>query len=83
MSSAAVAVKGNVRIRFEGSATLASYKGSFERDERIIAPAAESATIRPRGIVVELTPRHFTQTAQHFLSIAKPVDCSVDEADID
>lgn len=82
MSAGAVAVKGNFRVRADESSTRASYRTSFEREQRVVATMDVSA-FRRRGNVVELTPRTFAQTAEHFLGIAKPVDYSVDEADID
>jgi hypothetical protein len=86
MSAArAVAVLGDVKVKFEGSTTRASYDGVLERDERVIAPAIPgvTATVQRRGIVVELKPRTFNETAAHFASIAKSVDWPLDEPDID
>lgn len=87
--SSAQAVLGSVRFA-RGSSTRASNNVTWdpERERRIVAKAvacvAPEIAPRPvRGIVVELKPRNFTETAAHFLSIAKPVEWSTDEADID
>jgi hypothetical protein len=73
-----------------GSANRASFEALLytELDERIVAQevtlVGEFLQYRPnRRVVLELTPRHFTQTAAHFLSIATPVDWPLDEPDVD
>jgi hypothetical protein len=88
MSSAA-AVLGNIRF-VRGSSTRASNAVSWdaEREHHMVAKAvacvATDIAPRPaRGVVVELRPRNFTETAAHFLSIAKPVQWPIDEPDID
>lgn len=87
--SSAQAVLGSIRF-VRGSSTSASNCVTWdaERDRRMVAKAvadlAPEITSRPvRGIVVELKPRNFTETAAHFLSIAKRVEWPTDEADID
>ena len=86
--SSAQAVLGSVRFA-RGSATRASTCVTWdaERERRIVAKAvacvAEAAPRPVRGVVVELKPRTFTETAAHFLSVAQPVDWPLDEADID
>lgn len=86
MSSAAVLGS----IRFErGKSTRASNAVTWdaEREHHMVARAVACVAadmVRPlRGVVVELKPRNFTETAAHFLSIARPIDWPSDEADID
>jgi hypothetical protein len=88
MSSAA-AVLGNVRF-VRGSSTCASHEVTWDTERerrtvaRVVACVAPEITPRPvRGVIVELKPRNFAETAAHFLSIAKPVEWPIDEADID
>jgi len=77
------------RLRFSFSATPASCDVTWdiEREERLTASAVASvSSASPRGsraVVVELKPRHFTETAQHFLRVATPITWPLDEADID
>lgn len=87
--SSAQAVLGSIRFA-RGSATRACNCVTWdaERGHRMMASAVaelapECAARPPRGIVVELRPRDFSETAGHFLSIAKPVEWPIDEADID
>jgi hypothetical protein len=50
------------------------------------AIAGVAAGVSPRagrGVVVELKRRHFSETADHFLRVATPVEWPLDEADID
>ncbi len=49
----------------------------------VVCVAPEFAPRATRGVIVELKPRNFTETAAHFLSISKPVEWPVDEPDID
>jgi len=87
--SSAQAVLGSIRFA-RGSSTRASNCVTWdaEGDRRAVAKAVacvapEIAPRSVRGIVVELKPRNFTETAAHFLSIAKPVEWPTDEPDID
>jgi hypothetical protein len=55
-------------------------------EERILAAVMERFMVapkRPQAVVVELTPRSFTETAVHFMKITKRVEWPIDEADID
>jgi hypothetical protein len=86
--SSATAVLGSVR--FAGGSTRASNEVTWdaEKERRMVARvvacvAPEIAPHSRRGIVVELKPRTFAQTASHFQSVAKPVAWPNDEADID
>jgi hypothetical protein len=59
-----------------------------ERDVRILAKTLSQfifeAPSQPiRGVVVELRPRTFTETAAHFLSVTTPVTWPTDQPDID
>lgn len=87
--SSAQAVLGSVRFA-RGSSTRASNDVTWdaERERRMMAKAVacvapEFAPRATRGVIVELKPRNFAETAAHFLSIAKPVEWPADEADID
>jgi len=87
MSSAA-AVLGSVR--FARSSTCASNEVTWDAEKerrmvaRVVACVAPEIAAHPRrGVVVELKPRSFTETASHFQSVAKPVAWPHDEADID
>jgi hypothetical protein len=86
--SSATAVLGSVR--FAGSSTRASNEVTWdaEKERRIVARvvacvAPEIAPHPRRGIVVELKPRTFVETASHFQSVTKPAEWPTDEADID
>jgi hypothetical protein len=87
--SSAVAVRKWDNVKFAESATRASYEAVWdvERERQIVACAVASVAPRPsratRGMVVELKPRQFSETAEHFLRVAMPVEWSHDEADID
>jgi hypothetical protein len=87
--SSAQRVLGNIRF---ATATVTkassgwSYDVAFERRivETSVAAVASATPRASRGVVVELKPRTFSETAAHFLSIAQPVEWPVDdEADID
>ncbi len=53
-------------------------------EERILAAVvATFAPEHPHTMVIELTPRTFSETAVHFMKVAKPVEWPIDEADID
>jgi hypothetical protein len=86
--SSATAVLGSVR--FTRSSTRASNEVTWdaEMERRTVARAVacvapEIAAHPRRGIVVELKPRTFAETASHFQSVARPVAWPHDEADID
>jgi hypothetical protein len=89
--SSAVAVPKWGNLRFNGSATRASFEvvWDVERQRRMVvqAIAGVAASVSPRaagrGVVVELKPRHFSETADHFLRVATPVEWPLDEVDID
>lgn len=87
--SAAAVVLGRLKIARD-TADAASYVSTWDaaRDERVtaVAVAAVMNTVHTRSssaIVVELRPRHFEETACHFLRVATPVKWPVDEPDID
>jgi len=73
------------RVRFVEDATPALPFGlAFEPNE--VAIAAELVRVtssQRRGIVVELRPRTFTETAAHFGAVAKKIDWPLDEPDVD
>ena len=55
-------------------------------EERILAAVMARFMVapnRPQAVVVQLTPRNFTETAIHFLKVTKRVEWPTDEADID
>jgi hypothetical protein len=59
-----------------------------ERDEHILAKSLAQSiftdSAQPvRGVVVELRPRTFTETAAHFKTVTTPVTWPTDEYDID
>jgi hypothetical protein len=88
--SAAQPVLGNLRVA-RGCSTRASSRLICDESRELRMVAREVAAVAPdfapradRGIVVELKPRTFTETAAHFLKITKPVHWPVDnQPDID
>jgi len=88
--SAATAVLGNLRF-VRDNADRASFvvtvpdAACYERMVALqIARVMEAVPPRPyRGVVVELQPRDFQQSAAHFLRVATPIAWPVDDHDID
>jgi hypothetical protein len=75
-------------LRIADNAVSASYEGVLDADresqivERAVAKVVD--VVRPdRGIVVELKPRTFTETATHFVRATAPVEWPSEEHDID
>jgi len=65
-------------------ATPAREYVGFGNDSVVVAAEpVRVATGRRRGIVVELKPRTFTETANHFRAVATRIDWPLDEADVD
>jgi hypothetical protein len=88
-ATATAPLLGNMKFTRD-NADRASYVVVWdeERDKRILAVSlAECMTAVPdqvtRGVVVELRPRTFTETAAHFQRVATPITWSTDEYDID
>jgi hypothetical protein len=87
MSSAAVL--GKMNFACDNVVSASSEAVLTERDERVVAHAISGVVVEvtsrsdDRRAVVELTPRHFEQTAAHFLRVATPFKWPTDEADID
>ena len=88
--SSAIAVPRWGNLKFAGSATRASFEAVWdvERQRRLVVQAivGVAAGVLPRAsrcVVVELKPRRFSETAEHFLRVATPVEWPLDEADID
>ena len=87
MSATARAMLGSVKVA--DNAVSASYEGVWDvdRQRRLVAEAVAGVAVqlstRSRGVVVELKPRHFSETAEHFLRVATPIDWPTDEPDID
>ncbi len=79
----AVATWGSLKIRFTGGVTRAYDRASFSCDERVFAVEVSPVRGQHRGIVVELRPRTFTETANHFRLVTKAVDWPQDSPDID
>lgn len=80
---------GNMKFS-RGDADRASFVTVLdeERDMRILAKSLSqpifAEPVQPsRGVVVELRPRTFTETAAHFQSVTTPVPLYTDENDID
>jgi hypothetical protein len=79
----AVASLGSLKIRITGGVTRAYDRASFSCDERVFAVEVSARRSRHRGIVVEIKPRTFTETANHFRLVTKAVDWPQDAPDID
>jgi hypothetical protein len=79
----AVATLGSLKIRFTGGVTRAYDRASFNCNERVFAVEVFPVRSHHRGIVVELKPRTFTETANHFRLVTKTVDWPQDAPDID
>ena len=90
MSAAAAApLLGSLKFTRD-NADRASFVAVLDeaRDVRILAKSLAQvvvvASAQPtRGVVVELRPRNFTETAAHFVSVTKAVAWPTDENDID
>jgi len=89
--SAAVAAPSLGSMKFtRDNADRASFVAVLdeERDKCILAASLSKCMVvvpaQPaRSVVVELRPRKFTETAEHFLSVTIPVVWPTDEYDID
>ncbi|MGB6596194.1 MAG: hypothetical protein WBE70_03640 [Candidatus Acidiferrum sp.] len=86
--SSATATWGNILIVRSSTSASNEVTWDTEKERRMVAKVVacvvpEIAAHTRRGVVVELKPRTFTETASHFLNIAKPVAWPHDEADID
>lgn len=90
MSAAAAApLLGSVKFTRD-NADRASFVAVLdeERDKRILAISIAKVMVAVpaqsgRGIVVELRPRNFTETAAHFQSVTTLITWSTDEYDVD
>jgi hypothetical protein len=72
------------RIGFVEDATPALCGLMFEPNE--VAIAAELVRVtssQRRGIVIELKPRTFTETAGHFGTVTRKINWPLDEPDVD
>ena len=86
--SSATAAWGNIRVVRSSTSASNEVTWDTEKERRMVAKvvacvAPEIAAHPRRGVVVELKPRTFTETASHFQSVAKRVAWPNDEADID
>jgi hypothetical protein len=86
---AAAPLLGSVKFTRD-NADRASFVAVLDeaQDVRILAKSLAQIVIAAptqttRGVVVELRPRTFTETAAHFVSVTKAVAWSTDEHDID
>ena len=79
----AVATLGSLKIRFAGGVTRATDRASFNRDEGFFAVEVCPVPRRWRGTVIELRPRTYTETANHFRVVTRAFDWPTDEPDID
>ena len=86
--SAATAVLGNLRF-VRDNADRASFvvtvpdPACYERMIALQIARVMEAVPPHRGVVVELQPRDFQQSAAHFLRVATPIAWPVDDHDID
>lgn len=88
--SSAVALPRWGNLKIAGNATRASFEAVWdvERQRRlavqaIVGVAAGASPRNSRAVVVELKPRRFSETAEHFLRVATPIEWPLDEVDID
>jgi hypothetical protein len=88
--SAATAVLGSIRfVRDNADSasfdTVVNDTSIYERMLALqIARVMEAVPAHPhRGVVVELQPKNFQQTAAHFLRVATPAERPTDDHDVD
>jgi hypothetical protein len=88
-ATATAPLLGNMKFS-RGNADKASFVTVLDEERDVHIPAKSlsqsifSDPVQPvRGVVVELRPRTFTETAAHFKSVTTPVTWPTDEYDID